>query len=68
MTPTSAQDDLAFLRALTDGDVARRHQAIFGRVYFGSGLIYGAWYVAGAYFDIGFNDLPVIMPGLEPKA
>ena len=33
-----------------------------------SGLIYGAWYVAGAYFGIGFNDLPVIMPGLEPKA
>ncbi|EKF58512.1 MAG: DUF1467 family protein [Agrobacterium albertimagni] len=32
-----------------------------------SALIYGAWYVAGTYFDIGFNDLPVIMPGLEPR-
>jgi hypothetical protein len=42
MTPSSAQDDLAFLRALTDGDVARKHQAIFGRIYFGAGLIYGA--------------------------
>ncbi|MBU2325928.1 MAG: DUF1467 family protein [Alphaproteobacteria bacterium] len=31
-----------------------------------SGLIYGAWYVAGNYFDIGFKDLPVIMPGVDP--
>jgi predicted secreted protein len=30
-------------------------------------LIYGAWYVAGTYFDISFNDLPVIMPGVEPQ-
>ncbi|MFN3509325.1 MAG: DUF1467 family protein [Allorhizobium sp.] len=32
-----------------------------------SALIYGVWYVAGTYFDIGFNDLPIIMPGLEPQ-
>ncbi|MDQ0421634.1 putative secreted protein [Peteryoungia aggregata LMG 23059] len=30
-----------------------------------SALIYGAWYVAGNYFGIGFKDLPVIMPGIE---
>ncbi|NBB50114.1 DUF1467 family protein [Rhizobium sp. CRIBSB] len=30
-----------------------------------SALIYGAWYVAGSYFGIGFKDLPVIMPGIE---
>lgn len=41
MSP-SVHDDLAFLRALTDGDVARRHQALFGRIYFGAGVIYGA--------------------------
>jgi predicted secreted protein len=33
-----------------------------------SGLIYAAWYIAGAYFDIGFNNLPIIVPGLEPRA
>ncbi|MCZ8178407.1 MAG: DUF1467 family protein [Rhizobium sp.] len=31
-------------------------------------VIYGAWYVAGTYFGIGFNDLPIIVPGLEPRA
>jgi predicted secreted protein len=30
-----------------------------------SGLIYGAWYVAETYFDIGFKDLPILMPGVD---
>lgn len=41
MTPSSVQDDLAFMKSLTDGAVARRHQAQFGKIYFAAGVIYG---------------------------
>jgi len=62
MTPSSAQDDLAFLRALTDSDVARRQQAIFGRVYFGAGLIYGAQII----LSLLHNTHMLAFPGGDP--
>jgi len=58
MTPTSAQDDLAFLRALADGDVARRQQHVFGKIYFGAGLIYGAQVAASIVMNFGVLAVP----------
>lgn len=58
MTPSSAQDDLAFLRALADGDVARRQQYVFGKIYFGAGLIYGAQVLASIVMNFGALAVP----------
>ena len=45
-----------------------RARRIFLMTTIVSAVIYGAWYVAGTYFGIDFNDLPIIVPGLEPRA
>jgi hypothetical protein len=58
MSPITVQDDLAFLRALTDGDVARGHQALFGRIYFGAGLIYGAQVALSLADHLGLIGVP----------
>ena len=58
MSPNTVQDDLAFLRALTDGDVARGHQALFGRIYFGAGLIYGAQVAFSLVHNTGLFAVP----------
>lgn len=57
-TPSSVQDDLAFLRAITDSGVARRHQAIFGRIYFGAGVIYGVQIALSIATNAGLFKLP----------
>src|SRR5688572_25878248 len=41
MSQTTLEDDLAFLRSLADGDVARAHQLVFGKTYAAAGLLYG---------------------------
>lgn len=58
MTPSSAQDDLAFLRALTDGDVARKQQARFGRIYFTAGVAYGVQIVLSLLHNTGGLRIP----------
>jgi len=58
MNLSSVQDDLAFMKALTDGDVARRHQALFGRIYFAAGLIYGFQIVVQWMTYVDLVELP----------
>lgn len=58
MTHTSAQDDLAFLRGLTDADVPRKQQALFGRIYFGAGLVYGLQIALSLAHNTGALTIP----------
>jgi hypothetical protein len=58
MTPSTVQDDLAFLRSLANNDVARRHQALFGRIYFGAGVIYGAQVALSIAHNAGWVTIP----------
>lgn len=58
MTPSSLEDDLAFMKGLADGAAGRGQQALFGKLYFSAGLIYGAQVVAQGADMAGAINLP----------
>lgn len=65
---TQAEDQNIVPGTVASAPTRFRALRIFLTTSIVSGLIYGAWYVAEVYFGIGFKDLPVLLPGLEPKA
>lgn len=62
---TQAEDQNIVPGTVASAPTRFRAARIFLMTTVVSGLIYAAWYVAGTYFDIGFNDLPMIMPPIE---
>lgn len=62
MTPSSFEDDLAFMKGLADGEAGRGQQALFGKLYFAAGLIYGLQVVVQWADMTGAIDLPFANP------